>query len=63
MSAEVFQATEHDAGHRSFGLTPGKWYFWVEGYRRVLGGYDRPDQAELHFQQYRQELRTKHADG
>lgn len=57
MSIEVFVASEMDPEHRSMGLTPGLWYFWIENYRRALGGYKRYDQAELHYQQYKLEKR------
>jgi hypothetical protein len=65
MSIEVFQACPKiDHTHESMGLTQDLWYFWVDNYRRALGGYKRFDQAELHYQQYRQAMRvTPHEDG
>lgn len=63
MSAEVFQAVDTDQAHVSMGLTNGLWYFWVDNYRRALGGYKRADQAELHYQQYLLDTRHKNANG
>lgn len=63
MSAEVFQADATQPLHESMGLTSGLWYFWIDNYRRAIGGYKRVDQAELHYQQYLLETRHKNANG
>lgn len=64
MAIEVFQANpRHDALHESLGLTEGLWYFWVNNWRHAIGGYVRFDQAELHYQQYKQDTRQTDANG